>query len=204
MAATTSSDISNIFQFKVYLQRSKPRIWRRIEVPEDYTFWDLHVAIQDAMGWKDNHLHKFKIRNPITEVKEEIGVPASDDEFCETISEKTTKLAQYFLSPKDRASYEYDFGNVWEHQVTLEKILPVIAGTKYPQCTGGKMACPPEDCGGIDEYKNLLEILEDPGHFEHDERMEWYGRGFNSKIFNLKLVKFDDPKKRFKTASYYN
>ncbi len=71
----------NIYQFKITLQDISPAIWRRIQVPENYTFWDLHVAIQDSMGWTDSHLHAFRIKNPDTGEIEEIGIP--DDEGYE-------------------------------------------------------------------------------------------------------------------------
>jgi len=57
---------SPVYQFKITLEDAKPPIWRRIQVPETYTFWDLHVAIQDAMGWSDYHLHEFGMVNPST------------------------------------------------------------------------------------------------------------------------------------------
>ena len=68
-----------VFQFKITLKGIRPPIWRRIQIPETYTFWDLHVAIQDAMGWFDSHLHRFEILNPSTGMEEEIGIP--DEEF---------------------------------------------------------------------------------------------------------------------------
>ena len=63
-----------IYQFKILLQGSKPPIWRRIQVPESYSFYDLHVAIQDSMGWKDDHLHDFTIIHPETLREDHIGI----------------------------------------------------------------------------------------------------------------------------------
>lgn len=194
-----TATISNIYQFKITLKGSKPKIWRRIQVPEKYSFWDLHVAIQDAMGWEDYHLHQFEMINPKTGEKVLIGI-LDEEGFADTIPEKTAKIAKYFLSSKDKASYEYDFGDGWEHEVILEKILPAIAGTQYPQCIEGKLACPPEDCGGVWGYEHLLEIMANPQHEEYAERMEWLGDNFNPVNFDPKLVKFDDPKERWKIA----
>lgn len=53
-----------VFQFTVTLQGIQPPVWRRIQVPQDDTFWDFHVAIQDAVGWKDCHLHAFYVEDP--------------------------------------------------------------------------------------------------------------------------------------------
>ena len=190
---------SNIYQFKITLKAIKPKIWRRIQVPGNYTFWDLHVAIQDVMGWEDYHLHQFEIINPKTGEKNLIAIP-NDEDFYETVSEVKAKISQYFLSAKDKANYEYDFGDGWEHEVVLEKILPSVVGSRYPQCIDGKRACPPEDCGGAWGYEDLLEIIANPKHPEYQERMEWLGDDFNSEEFDPKLVKFDDPRKRLQTA----
>ena len=101
----------NIYQFKITLKEIKPKIWRRIQVTENYTFWDLHVAIQDAMGWQDCHLHQFEIINPKTGERELIGIPEEEGfNDTDTVSEKKAKIAKYFLSIKDKANYEYDFG----------------------------------------------------------------------------------------------
>ena len=73
-----SKKAKNVFQFKIALEGIKPAIWRQIQVPETYSFWDLHVAIQDSMGWLDYHLHQFKILNPQTENEELIGIPSGE------------------------------------------------------------------------------------------------------------------------------
>lgn len=190
---------SQIYQFKITLKGIKPKIWRSIQVPSNYSFWDLHVAIQDSMGWLDYHLHQFTIINPKTGENESIGIP--DDEYPEgVIPGEKVKISKYFLSPKDKAKYEYDFGDGWEHEIILEKILPIIVGSKYPQCVAGERACPPEDCGGVYGYENLLEIISNPKHEEYEEMMRWLGGEFNSEDFDPKSVYFDDPKERWKIA----
>ena len=82
---------NKVYQFKISLKGIRPPIWRRIQVPETYTFWDLHVAIQDSMGWLDCHLHEFEIIDPSTGMKVEIGIPIEDDfdmsrVSCDTLS----------------------------------------------------------------------------------------------------------------------
>ena len=71
-------DFKNVYQFKITLQETKPPIWRRIQVPETYTFWDLHIAIQDAMGWNDYHLHEFDVKKPGLRNEVRIGIPERD------------------------------------------------------------------------------------------------------------------------------
>ncbi len=190
-----------IYQFKITLKRIKPPIWRRIQVPGTYTFWDLHVAIQDVMGWLDYHLHHFEIINPSTGVKEEIGIPDEDFGWGRIILPGwEQKIAKYFSIDNDKAEYIYDYGDNWEHTVKLEKILPREKGIKYPICIGGKRACPPEDCGGIWGYEELLEIIAKPDHERYEEMLDWLGGDFDPEHFDIEEVRFDDPTKRWKYA----
>jgi len=167
-------EFSRVYQFKITLKGVRPPIWRRIQVPEFYTFWDLHVAIQDAMGWLDYHLHEFEIIKPSTGLEVNIGIP--DDDFGrEVLSGWKTKIAKYFSMRNRLSSYTYDFGDNWEHAVRLEKILPRDENMGYPRCIAGRRACPPEDCGGVWGYERLHEIINDPESDEYEETLEWVG-----------------------------
>ena len=194
----TKSKYLNIYQFKISLKEVNPPIWRRIQVPENYTFWDLHVAIQDSMGWWDSHLHSFTLKNPVTGEKEEIGIP-SDDFFDEMpmLPGWKERISKWFSTNK-KAEYVYDFGDGWSHEVKLEKILPREQKVKYPRCIEGERACPPEDCGGIGGYYNLLEIISNPAHEEYEEMMEWLGGRYDPEAFDPAQAKFDNPKERLK------
>lgn len=183
-----SKKSQNIYQFKITLEDIKPVIWRRIQVPDDCTFWDLHVAIQDTMGWLDCHLHQFDMGE-----RNFIGIPDNDG-GCKP--GWTKRISAYFFESKQKCLYEYDFGDSWRHKMTLEKILPLESDVKYPRCIGGKRACPPEDCGGVWGYEQLLKILKDPTHEEYEERMEWVGDDFDPEDFNPDSVQFSDPKER--------
>ncbi len=194
---------AHIYRFKVSLLGIEPEIWRLVEVPETYTFWDLHVAIQDAMGWLDYHLHAFvpeTLRGPNVGP---IGIPEgpTDDEY---VAGWTVPIALHFANVGDAARYDYDFGDGWSHEVRLVAIELRERGTKYPRCIGGERACPPEDCGGIPGYHRLLEVLADPRDEEHDEMVEWLkGHAKNyfpyrPDLFDASAVRFWDPKKRWK------
>ena len=84
--------------------------------------------------------------------------------------------------------YEYDFGDGWEHELLIEKILPLEEGKAYPVCLTGKRACPPEDCGGIWGYSDFLEAVQDPDHPEHEEMLDWAGGEFDPAVFDLQEV----------------
>ncbi|HID95704.1 MAG TPA: plasmid pRiA4b ORF-3 family protein [Candidatus Latescibacteria bacterium] len=190
---------NQVYQFKITLCGIRPPIWRRIQVPETYTFWDLHVAIQDVMGWADYHLHEFEMASPKNREKVRIGIPEGDFDR-EVLPGWEPKIADYFTQENKSADYVYDFGDDWEHKIELEKILPREKNVEYPICIKGKRACPPEDCGGIGGYYNLLEIIRDPNHEGYEEMIEWLGGEFDPEHFDVKGVSFDDPDKRRKIA----
>lgn len=181
-----------VFQFKIVLQGTKPPIWRRIQILEECSFWDLHVAIQDAMGWKDCHLHIFSL--PCGDV----GIP--DDcgfDDVETKAGWQTSVKEN-MKVGDSVHYIYDFGDGWTHKVTLEKVLKPDPALTYPVCVTGKRACPPEDCGGPYGYGDLLDILSDAKHPEHEEMLDWMGDEFDSESFSPDKVHFWDPAERLK------
>src|SRR5262245_21165556 len=84
--------------------------------------------------------------------------------------------------------YEYDFGDNWKHEITVEKILRPVEGETYPRLLGGALACPPEDCGGMPGYENFLEAISDPEHEDHDEMLEWAGVSFDPERFDLERI----------------
>ncbi|MBC8466192.1 plasmid pRiA4b ORF-3 family protein [bacterium] len=195
---------NQVYQFKITLCGIRPPIWRRIQVPETYSFWDLHVAIQDAMGWWDSHLHLFEIFNPRSGSKNEIGIPAKDLGYDnETLAGWKYYIADYFNMENKSCNYFYDFGDDWQHIILLEKIIPCENGIKYPTCIKGKRACPPEDCGGVWGYMDLLEILNDPEHDEYEDMLEWAGGKIDPERFNPKEVHFDNPTTRRKNSMLF-
>ncbi len=173
--------MANIYQLKVTLIDSKPPIWRRIQVPGDITLHKLHLIIQEAMGWTDSHLHQFIIGGMY------YGEPTPDNDF-EMADESRVKLNKVIKNEKAKFRYEYDFGDNWQHQLLLEKILLPESGVHYPRCVTGKRNCPPEDCGGIWGYADLLEALKNPDHPEHKDMLEWIGGEFDPEAFGLEEI----------------
>jgi hypothetical protein len=184
------------------LRGTAPPVWRQIEVPATYSLWDLHVAIQDVMGWKDCHLHVFRFENPDGQGRVEVGIP-DDDPFegePPTLPGWEQPIREYFEHPGMVVEYEYDFGDSWEHDVLFEGAVSRVNGVKYPRCTGGARACPPEDCGGVDGYQELLSVIFDPLNPEYERTKTWLGGHFNPEHFDPAQVTFDNPRKRWKVA----
>lgn len=186
-------------KFRIELAGIAPLIWREILVPARYSFWDLHVAIQDSMGWWDSHLHAFRPPGRSRTPAFEFGIP-TDDDFTEVTAGWEVFIADYFPEVGVRLSYEYDFGDGWEHGVELLAIEPRVKGRRYPQCVGGERACPPEDCGGVPGYQRLTEALLDPKNEEHEDLGEWIPKGWGPEVFSPSKVRFDSPTRRWKYA----
>lgn len=171
-------------QIKITLKNSKPPIWRRVLVNSDITFEELHYTIQISMGWGIYHLYEFDIDQYrigiVMDEQEDFGYGSS-----EVIDAAEITLAEILSRGISRITYEYDFGDSWIHQLEIEKILPLEPHTFYPVCLKGRLNCPPEDVGGIPGYYQLLEILKDKDHPEHEEMKEWMGGGFDPSEFDL-------------------
>lgn len=170
-----------IFSFKISLNYIRPEIWRQIEVESDLTFYDFHLMIQEAMGWTNTHLHIFMI--------DDFVIGDAGEDACEygdppDWDEKEKKLNQLFSKAGEQVFYVYDFGDNWEHTITLEAVKEKEKGVKYPICVGGARAHPPEDCGSVPGYERLLEILADPKHEEYEEMKEWVGDYFDPEAFD--------------------
>jgi hypothetical protein len=150
-----------ILQLKITLKGiSKPPVWRRVQVRADTTFAMLHGIIQAAFGWTDTHLHSFEYEG------EQIGVPDPEWEN-DCADEAETTLDEVLLGPKDRVRYTYDFGDNWEHDIVLEKVMEPDASDGRPALLTGKGARPPEDCGGPWGYAELKDAGGvDPASFD--------------------------------------
>jgi hypothetical protein len=193
---------SSLYQFKITLQDVKPPVWRRIQTPAGYSFWDLHVAIQNAMGWDDTHLHEFHILEPKTGAMATIGIP-DDGEFGEDreiVPSWEPRISDFFSAEIPSARYVYDFGDDWNHAIVFEEKLQVERPASNPICVDGQGACPPENCGGSFGYAEFLRAIKKPGSPRGGELLEWVGGSFNPKHFDVKEVEFDDPAARWAWA----
>ena len=178
------SDAGSTYRLRIAIRHVRPPVWRRIEVPADTTLTGLHDILQTVFGWTDSHLHQFEARGTLYRIpdSEDVGwgPPVRD--------EGETDLQQILGQRFKRFVYEYDFGDGWLHDITVEQRLQAEAGARHPRCTAGRRACPPEDCGGPWGYARLLAVVADPDHPEHDERREWLGEAFDPEAFDLDAV----------------
>lgn len=174
-----------IYQIQIALKDFKPKIWRRVLVPADMLLSNFHCVIQTSMGWTNSHLHQF-IKN-----RQYYQERHPDDDYWEefnNVDYQDIMLSELLTREKERITYEYDFGDGWRHEIILEKILPADKKMHYPVCIKGKNCCPPEDCGGVWGYENMLNILKNPDDEEYDSYKEWLGEEFDPKEFDMDTV----------------
>ena len=172
------SQTEKIYQLKVTLRGSKPPIWRRLLVSSKLTLFDLHKIIQIAMGWTNSHLHQFIIAGKY------YSIPSEYD-WGPVIDERKYRLGEIAPSEQSKFIYEYDFGDSWQHEILVEKILAIDPKAKYPYCLKGKRACPPDDVGGVSGFAEFLEAIKDPQHEEHETYVEWWGGQYDPEALDL-------------------
>lgn len=166
-------DKAAVYRFKIILRDTDPVIWRRIET-KDVTLEKLHELIQTAMGWTNSHLHLFEIANVrytdprfMMDDFDDFGaLDYSGIRISDLVARHGSKL---------RMRYEYDFGDGWQHDVVLEKVMESEPGARYPRCIDGERACPPEDVGGVYAFADYVAAITNPNHSEHRELLEWNG-----------------------------
>lgn len=206
---TTSRRASRTaLRFKVRLLGIRPPVWRRIEVPGNYTFWDLHCAIEEAFEWEDGRAHEFHPwpRGRNADPPRYFEVVGSSDPDRDTTPDHyswSVRLSKRFETPRDRWLYTRlpemgDFSNDWEHEVVFEGAEKRSPGISEPVCLGGRRATPPRDCGGLRGYEELVRARSaDEAPSERPLDPEFYEgyEDFDPDTFDRREVFFSDPKR---------
>ncbi|MEI8352069.1 MAG: plasmid pRiA4b ORF-3 family protein [bacterium] len=176
----------NAIQFKVTLRDIKPPIWRRVVLPDNCSLGQLHDVIQVAMGWHNCHMHTFRIDGVFYSSKQ---MAEMDDMGMGMERDDLTLLRNIAGRPKLKFIYEYDLGDSWVHEIVVEKILPIDPLVKHPICLAGARACPPEDCGSIPGYCDILAALKaSKKTAEQKELIEWLEGDFDPEHFDITEV----------------
>lgn len=172
--------MSEIIQLTVSLHQSAPLIWRSIVLDKATSFFELHHIIQIAMGWKNYHLFEFNLDGY------RIGMIEENEEGYDSnqlLDATKTLLADVLSLEKDNFQYTYDFGDGWLHDIEVQQLSEKQEDGIYPKCTNGQMNCPPEDCGGMPGFYDLLKILANKKHPEYRESKIWVGKKYDPELF---------------------
>lgn len=166
---TSATDSFNeIASVRIELLYSDPLIWREVEVPTSITLKVLHDVIQCVMGWLDLHLWEFTIGH------QKYGLPMDEDWGTEPrLKASKVRLRDVLKQQRTVVDYLYDFGDSWEHRLTITDIRAGQPGVFYPRYVGGERNAPPEDCGGIPGFYAMLDVLADPRHSDHAHIKQW-------------------------------
>ncbi len=174
------------YRIRIDLDDAEPPIWRRLDVASDLTLNRLHDIVQPAMGWTDSHLHEFASGDDARDrLAEHYRPQASLDNDLPGLDEVSVRLDEVLVEPGDRLFYNYDFGDDWSHTLRLEAVSPREPGQPSAICLAGARACPPEDCGGIWRYHDLLRTLSQPAEADNEELLEWVGPDFDPARFDV-------------------
>ena len=181
--------MTKVYQIKITIRDIEPPIWRRIVIPSNITFAKFHKIIQAGFGWQDYHLYAFELPDCI------IDIPDPEFAGMYALPEKNAKRVKIdgYLIEGTTLIYQYDFGDNWEHEIIIEKIMEAEEGIHYPVCIDGARHRPPEDVGGTGGYENFITTLNDPNDPEYDEMLVWAekdtgGRKFDPEYFYLNEV----------------
>ena len=176
-----------LHQVKITIADIEPAIWRRLLLPQDLNFAQLHEIIQAAFSWTDSHLHQFVVGGLV------IGAPEFDEDGLS--GRQTFEASDVFLRDLDLARmpdpkilYEYDFGDDWRHWIEFESQITRLPGESYPLLVDGRRRGPPEDVGGPGGYAEFLEAWTDPNHDQYRAMRRWAGRAFEPEKFDREIT----------------
>ncbi len=168
-----------IYQLKIDLKDTKPKIWRRIHVNSEITLNELHHIIQISMGWTNSHLYTFTIDGIEYTVKE------YDADYVQFANSREYTIEKARID--GLFEYLYDFGDSWEHEIVIENKIE-DKNLMNPICLEGEGRCPPEDVGGTHGFEEFLKIMKDKSHPERDSYITWYGSEFDPNQVDLDQI----------------
>ncbi len=173
-----------VYTCRIKLNEIAPEIWREFHFNPDVTFHQLHNIIQSVMGWENVHLYEFHVH------KQVIGLP--DPEFLDredpaSLNSRRETVKKHVNKKKTEFTYVYDFGDGWNHTITLIDIDLTVSDST-PLCLNGARSCPPEDVGGVWGYQHLTEVLQTPDHPERDDLLNWVSEDYDPEYFSCEAV----------------
>ncbi len=177
-----TAKIAKVFQLRVDLRGTRPKIWRRIVVPATIKLPTLHVVLLRAMGWQGGHLHEFLFGDV------NYGRPETEWDLPDGVQDETRVSLRKALDGGSTFTWVYDYGDNWQHKIKVERAVDMGVPLDSPMCITGQGACPPEDVGGVPGYEHFLAAIADPSHPEHAELKDWCGGAFDSAAFDVAEV----------------
>jgi len=176
-------------QLYIELDYIQPKIWRRFVIEDGLNFERLHRAIQGVMGWENRHLYLFQFEDGTIVQKNEDNRGGRFDPRIPVYKSPTNNYVFSFLKvPGTTFQYIYDFGDHWVHTLKVESVTPVELDQILPVCLEGERACPPEDCGSVPGYEQILQALKQPQRKQNQALLDWLDKDFDPESFQLDKI----------------
>lgn len=178
-----------MFKIKVVLRGTDPEIWREFEAPSNLKLTSFAGMILCGMGWDEDHLHQFvKVDG-----KKPTFYATSYNELSGHLDARSKdgrkfSIGDLLQKQGDNAFFEYDYGDSWNHVLTLMEVVDCDGNAKVA-LIGGERACPPEDCGGIAGYMHICEVMKDLDSIDAQDLAECIGCKFDPERFPLNKAK---------------
>jgi len=188
------------YQVKISIMDIEPEIWRRLKIPGNITFQQLHQIIQNAFGWLDYHLYNFQFDKTVVAISDDDYAPGElyGDDVTE-LDAKATKINELF-EVNDRCVYEYDFGDGWRHEIIIEKRLKDTKKNAIPVCMAGARQRPPEDVGGTGGYEDFVNIISDKKNPEREEMLSWAEKDTRGRIYDPEYFSINEVNRKLMFA----
>jgi hypothetical protein len=170
-----------VYSLRLNVVSCEPRIWRRLLVRESMWLSRLHDTIQVAFDWFDYQTHVFALDDL------RFGNPMKREELL-VEDDRDVALADLDLEHRERFSYAYHFGEGWQVDIKVEKSGPLEKGLHYPMCIAGERAGPPEDCGGVEAFHDMLACIKEPHTELGREWIDWLGPEYDPAACELEKI----------------
>ena len=180
-AARAKKPTERVFSLRLAVVGTEPRVWRRLLARESMWLSRLHDSIQIAFDWFDYQTHAFNLDDL------RFGNPLKRDEM-NIEDDRDVTLADLDPETRERFTYGYHFGDGWQVEIKIEKSFPFEKGKRYPICVAGERAGPPEDCGGLEAYHDMLACLKEPDTDLGREWREWVGPDYQVESCDLEKI----------------
>ncbi|MFA5264968.1 MAG: plasmid pRiA4b ORF-3 family protein [Opitutaceae bacterium] len=168
-------------QLRLQVVGCQPPVWRRLRIKESMWLSRLHDSIQLLFDWYDYQTHAFTFGDL------RYGNPLKRDHFIIN-DDRDMKVSDLNLESQARFTYGYHFGEGWQVEVMVEMVLPVEKRQPYPFCMAGERAGPPEDCGGLDAFHDMLACIQEPETELGREWLDWLGPDYDPKRCDLDVI----------------
>jgi hypothetical protein len=176
--AASPAVVEKLFWVRCVVAGCQPRIWRRLAVRDTMWLSRLHDAIQVAFDWYDYQTHVFTVDDL------RLGNPTKREDLL-IEDDRDLTLADLNLASRERLEYLYEFGEGWNVEIRVEKSALPEKGKRYPICLAGERAGPPEDCGGIEAFHDMLASLREPDSDLGKEWRKWVGPEYDPAACDL-------------------